>query len=132
MEYIVPSLRIAKMTEMTDVGTIKERLAQLLHLEEDRFIARYHQQIEKVQQKTWHNCHIKFKQFQPVYFIPLYDSKFLRHPSKLCTHWLGPYVVTYVMDGGVVKLHKLDSTPYDGLTNGNRIKPYQDSCSSLD
>ena len=40
MEYILPSLRIAQLTEMADTDTMDERLAQLLNLEEDRFIAR--------------------------------------------------------------------------------------------
>ena len=47
MEYILPSLRIAQITEMTDTDTVEERLAQLLTLEEDRFIARFHQKVQK-------------------------------------------------------------------------------------
>jgi hypothetical protein len=43
MEYLVPSLRIAAFTNMDDTGAIQERLAQLLELEEDRFIAGFHQ-----------------------------------------------------------------------------------------
>ena len=38
MEYILPSLRITHITGMNDVDTVEERLAQLLTLEEDRFI----------------------------------------------------------------------------------------------
>ena len=30
MEYIVPILRISMITEMTDVGTVEERLSQLI------------------------------------------------------------------------------------------------------
>ena len=47
IEYIVPILRIVAITEMTYVGAIAEILFQLLWLEEDRFIAGYHQRIEK-------------------------------------------------------------------------------------
>ena len=39
MEYIVPSLRISFFTEMDDPAMMKERLANILELEEDRFIA---------------------------------------------------------------------------------------------
>ena len=39
MEYIIPSLRIAQIVEMDDTDTMNERLAHLLTLEEDRFIA---------------------------------------------------------------------------------------------
>jgi hypothetical protein len=45
MEYLVPSLRISAFTDMDDTGTVQERLAQLVELEEDRFIAGFHQQI---------------------------------------------------------------------------------------
>ena len=37
MEYIVPSLRIATLTGMTDRGALEETLAQLDELEEERF-----------------------------------------------------------------------------------------------
>jgi transposase InsO family protein len=47
MEYLVPSLRIVAFTNMDDTGAIHERLSQLVEIEEDRFIARFHQQIQK-------------------------------------------------------------------------------------
>ena len=37
MEYVVPSLKIVALTEMTDVETVNERLLHLLGLEEDHF-----------------------------------------------------------------------------------------------
>ena len=45
MEYVVPSLKIAALTEMTDIETVNDRLLHLLGLEEDRFIAGFHQQV---------------------------------------------------------------------------------------
>jgi transposase InsO family protein len=42
MEYLVPSPRIASFTDMDDLGAVQERLAQLVELEEDIFIARFH------------------------------------------------------------------------------------------
>jgi len=42
MEYIVPSLRMVELTELIDSGVVKERLSQLLELEEDHFIAGFH------------------------------------------------------------------------------------------
>jgi transposase InsO family protein len=42
MEYLVPCLRIATFTEMDDTGIVHESLAQLVELEEDRFIAGFH------------------------------------------------------------------------------------------
>ena len=46
-EHLVPSLRIAAITEMMDVGAVEERLLQLLQLEEEIFFAGYHQNVEK-------------------------------------------------------------------------------------
>ena len=47
MEYTVPILCIATMTGMDDEGALEECLAQLVQLEEDRFVAVFHQCIEK-------------------------------------------------------------------------------------
>jgi transposase InsO family protein len=47
MEYLVPSLRIFSFTDMDDPGAVQERLAQMVELEEDRFIAGFHQQVQK-------------------------------------------------------------------------------------
>jgi len=47
MEYIVPSLRIAVITSMVDRGALEERLAQLEELEEEWFLAGFHQQVQK-------------------------------------------------------------------------------------
>ena len=42
MEYLVPSLRIVAFTYMDDTGDVQERLAQLVEMEEDKFITRFH------------------------------------------------------------------------------------------
>ena len=45
MDYIVPSLRIVEFTGMAEHRVLEERLAQLTELEEDRFLAGFHQQV---------------------------------------------------------------------------------------
>jgi hypothetical protein len=47
MEFSLPSLCIATITDLSDSGAIEERLTQLVHLEEDRFFAGFHQQVQK-------------------------------------------------------------------------------------
>lgn len=42
MEYIMPSLRITTFTCMADHEALEGRLAQLIELEEDRFLAGFH------------------------------------------------------------------------------------------
>ena len=74
MEYILPSLRIAQITRMTDTDIVEERLAQLLALEEDIFITRFHQKVQKAREKAWHDIHIKSKTFQNGDLVLLYDS----------------------------------------------------------
>ena len=61
----------------------------------------------------------------------MYDSKFSKHPGKLKTHWLGPYVVKEITDSGVMKLEKLVGTEVRGLVNGSRLKPYFDNYDSI-
>jgi hypothetical protein len=53
MEYLVSSLRISAFTDMDGTGIVQERLAQLVELEEDKFIARFHQQVQKEQEKAF-------------------------------------------------------------------------------
>jgi hypothetical protein len=64
MEYLVPSLSIASFTNMDDTGTVQERLAQLVELEEDIFITGFHQQVQKEREKAYHDRHIKKKSFR--------------------------------------------------------------------
>ena len=51
MEFIVPSLRISMITEMTDVNAVEEILSQLLQLEEERFVVGFQQNVEKKDKK---------------------------------------------------------------------------------
>ena len=104
MEYIIPSLCIPEATGMDDEAPLEESATQLLQLEEDRFIAWFHQHIEKDRQKAWHDFHIKNKQFQQGYLVLLYDSKFLKRPDKLQMHWLGTYLVNSITSGGDIQL----------------------------
>jgi transposase InsO family protein len=45
MEYLVPRLRIVSFTDMEKIGFVQERLSLLVDLEEDRFLAGFHQQV---------------------------------------------------------------------------------------
>ncbi len=44
-------------------------------------------------------------------------------------HWLGPYVIKEITDGGVVQVVKLNGEPFPGKLNGSFLKPYTDSTS---
>ena len=60
----------------------------------------------------------------------LYDSKFVKFPGKFKMHWLGPYQIQYVTEGGVVQLSKLNGELVPTLINGGRLKLYNDSYST--
>eukprot|EP00253_Pinus_taeda_P001413 PITA_01413 len=55
MEYIVPSLCISALIGTTNRGALEERLAQLDELEEEQFLARFHEQVQKQREKAWHD-----------------------------------------------------------------------------
>jgi hypothetical protein len=82
----------------------------LVELEEDRFIVGFHQQIYKEREKAYHGRHIKKKIFRQGDLVLLYDSKFIKHPHKFRTHWLRPYDIAYVTEGGAVQLKILEGS----------------------
>jgi len=51
----MPSLCIAALIDMMDCRALEERLAQLDELEEERFLARFHQQVENQCENAWHD-----------------------------------------------------------------------------
>jgi transposase InsO family protein len=127
MEYLVPSLRIASFTDMDDTRTVRERLAELVKLEEDKFILGFHQQVQKEREKAYHDKHIKKKVFKKGDLVLVYDSKFIKHHGKFRTHWLGPYEVAYVTEGGYVQLKTLNGEWKEGLVNERWLKLYYDN-----
>jgi hypothetical protein len=58
--------------------------------------------VQKARDKAWHDRHIKKKIFNEGDLVLMYEKKSLQHPGKIIMHWLGPYKVIYVTDGGVV------------------------------
>jgi hypothetical protein len=57
----------------------------------------------------------------------VYDSKFIKYPTKFRTHWMGPYEVAYVIEGGAAKLKTLNGEWKEGLVNGSRLKLYYEN-----
>ena len=90
-------------------------------------MAGFHQQVQKARDKEWYDFHIKRKMFKEEDLVFFYDSKALQHPRKLRMHWLGPYEVKVVTDGGVVQLRNLVGACLRGMINGSRLKLYKDS-----
>jgi hypothetical protein len=59
MEFIMPSLHIAVITNILNSGIEEDIFSQLLQLEEDRFVTGFHQQVQKEREKAWNDRHIK-------------------------------------------------------------------------
>ena len=127
MEYIVPSLRVAIVIDMANEDTVNERLLHLVGLEEYWFITGFHQQVQKEREKAWHERHIKRKAFKEGDLVILYDNKFAKFLGKFRMHWLGPYQVKHVKDGGAIQLVKLRDEMFPTLVNGSRLKIYEDN-----
>jgi hypothetical protein len=126
MEFILPSLHIATITDLSDLGAVEERLSQLVQLEEDRFVTSFHQQVQKEREKAWHDRHIKKKKFQVGDLVLLYHNKLMQHPGKFKMHWLGPYVIKQVTKACVAQLETLDGEVLGGMVNGSRLNLYRD------
>ena len=97
---------------------MNERLLNLVELEEDRFVAGFHQQVQKNREKAWHDRHIKSKAIKAGDLVLMYDSKFAWFPGKFCMHWLGPYQVRHVTEGGAASIVRLDGTMLPIMVNG--------------
>jgi hypothetical protein len=59
--------------------------------------------------------------------VLLYEKKFMEHPGKFRKHWLIPFEVSYVTEGGVAQLKTLNGYWKDGLVNGSQLKLYCDN-----
>ena len=82
MEYIVPSLKIATLTYLANEEIVEERLLHLVELEEVKFIAGFHQQVQKNRKNAWHDRHINSKAIKEGDLVLMYDNKFVRFPGK--------------------------------------------------
>ena len=86
MAFIVSSLCIVALTEVTDSGGVDKILSKLVELEEDCFIEIFHQQVKKARKKSRHDRHIKHNKSQMGDLVFLYDNKFLHHLEKFQMH----------------------------------------------
>jgi hypothetical protein len=95
-------------------------------MEEDHILEGFHQQVQKVRDKAWHDRHIRKKTFKEGDLVLMYDSKSFQHLGKIRMHWLGPYEVKSITDGGVLQLKDLSGAELKGMINGSQLKLYKD------
>ena len=82
---------------------------ELTQMDEQRHQVVENTTLVQQQRMTWHDRFIKNKTFKKGDWALLFDSKFKDFKAKFTTHWLGPYEINYVTDGGVVQLQDLTS-----------------------
>ena len=99
----------------------------MVELEEHKFVAGFHQQVQKIREKAWHDRHIKSKAIKARDLVLMYYNKFAQFPGKICMHWLGTYQVRHVIEGGATSLAKLDGTMLPTMVNGSRLKFYRNN-----
>eukprot|EP00253_Pinus_taeda_P035425 PITA_35425 len=75
--------KLTAMTGMADRGALEERLTQLEELEDEWFLAGFRQQVQKQQEKAWHDHHNKLRKFKKNDLVLLYDTKFEKFSGKL-------------------------------------------------
>ena len=98
---------------------------QLRKLEEHWLIALQHQEIQKQQQKAWHDRNIKNKNLLVGDLALLYKSRVKGKPKKLHIEWMGPYIVKEIHTNGSVQLRTLQGIIFQKLVNGARLKRYK-------
>lgn len=100
-----------------------KRLLDLNELEEIRMESYDLASDYKVRTKKYHDSQIVPKTIVVGQKVLCYQSRLHLHPGTLNTRWVGPFIVTRVLDHGAIEL--LD--PKDNSTskvNGHRLKPY--------
>ena len=97
---------------------------ELKEFEETKFLADFHQSVEKERQKSWLDRPIKTKSFLQEDKFLRYDIQYQKHPGNLCMHWFGPFIVADIRPSGAVKLAQLDGMFRPGWVNGTHLKPY--------
>ena len=101
----------------------EHRKLQLQELEEIRNDAYESARIYKEKAKVFHDKMISRKEFKVGQKVLLYHSQICLFLGKLCSHWIGPFVVTNVFSHGAVEIQSL-ATSKVFKVNGHKLKPF--------
>ncbi|CAN6725283.1 unnamed protein product [Malus baccata var. baccata] len=108
-----------------DVTGIHRKL-KLNELEEIRHEAYENARIYKGKTKAFHDKMIQGKSFFIGQKVLLFNSHLRLFPGKLCSKWIGPFVVTNVFPHGAIQIQSL-KTQQEFKVNGHRLKPYYEA-----
>ncbi|CAN6725422.1 unnamed protein product [Malus baccata var. baccata] len=102
------------------------RKLQLCELDEIRNEAYENARIYKEKTKVFHDKMICAKTFSIGQKVLLFNSRLRLFPGKLCSKWVGPFIVTNVFPHGAVQIKSL-RTQQEFKVNGHRLKPYYET-----
>ena len=125
LEFMVPSLRIAVDHDLDYNAILRARLEKLMTLDEQRQRAVWCQQIVQNRKKTWHDKHIKHREYKKGDLVLLYQSRMGPKKPNLTIAWAGPYQIDWVYTNGSVKLVDLQGLALPGYYNASKIKHYE-------
>ncbi|CAN6557480.1 unnamed protein product [Malus baccata var. baccata] len=108
-----------------DAAGLRRKL-QLCELEEIRNEAYENARIYKEKTKAFHDKMIRAKTFSIGQKVLLFNSRLRLFPGKLCSKWVGPFIVTNVFPHGAVQIKSL-KTQQEFKVNGHRLKPYYET-----
>ncbi|MCO5567206.1 hypothetical protein L7F22_020894 [Adiantum nelumboides] len=121
MEFLIPTLRVAKSLEWTG-HELSEGLDELEQLDETCLAAVHGMYALKRRQKKFHDSHIATKEFKLGDLVLLFTLK--QFVAKFTKRGRGPYVISGLSWSGAVKLSTLDGEPMANWISGCRIKKY--------
>ena len=107
----------------------KQRMLQMNEFDELRLELYESLRIYKERVKLFHDKNIVRKTFEPYQKVLLYSSRLHIFPGKLCSRWIGPFIVKVVHPYGAVEIEN----PKNGKlfkVNGQRLKPFMENFDS--
>ena len=101
----------------------ERRKLQQQELEEIHNDAYESARIYKEKAKVFYDKMISRNEFKVGQKVLLYHSQICLFLGKLCSHWIGPFVVTNVFSHGAVEIQSL-ATSKVFKVNGHKLKPF--------
>ncbi|MCO5610499.1 hypothetical protein L7F22_064738 [Adiantum nelumboides] len=121
LEFIIPTLRVAKNLEWTG-HELSEQLEILEKLDETRLRAVASIYAQKKNMKSFFDQHVINKEFATGDYVLMYTLK--QHFKKLKKQGYGPYVIHDISSSGAINLATLEEEEMPNRISGCRLKKY--------
>ncbi|MCO5555202.1 hypothetical protein L7F22_008745 [Adiantum nelumboides] len=121
LEFLIPTLRVAKKLEWTG-HELSEQIDVLEKLDETRLRAVASIYAQKRNMKSFFDQHVINKEFAIGDYILVYTLK--QHSRKMQKRGNGPYVIQDILLSGAIKLETLKGEEMPNWISGCRLKKY--------